>query len=234
MSHRDLVKQEIVTIDGPSGVGKSTISRRLAAALSYTYLDTGAMYRSVALHLQESGVNLTDVRAVAHCLSGITLELISPPKGHDDVGVLLNGRDVSVAIRSPEMAMVASTASALPAVREFLTRMQQEIGRTGKIVAEGRDTGTVVFPSAAWKFYLDADPVIRMKRRALQLQATGKVVDEEELLAMITKRDHDDQNRSIAPLTRASDAHVIDTGALGIDEVVAAMLGAVDGDGRAE
>lgn len=230
MSHRDLAKQQIVTIDGPSGVGKSTISRKVAAALSYTYLDTGAMYRAVALHLQEGGVELTDDKAVNKSLTDISLELVAPVKGGDDVGVVLNGRDVSVAIRSSEMAMVASAASALPAVRELLTRMQQEIGALGKIVAEGRDTGTVVFPEAAWKFYLDADPVIRMKRRALQLQRAGKVVDEEELLAMIVKRDHDDQNRTIAPLTQAPDAYVIDTGALDISGVVAVMLGYVDGD----
>ncbi len=229
MSHRDLVKQEIVTIDGPSGVGKSTISRKIAAALSYTYLDTGAMYRAVALHLQEGGVDLTDDVAVERSLADISLELVPPVKGHDDVGVLLNGRDVSLAIRSPEMAMVASAASALPAVRKLLTRMQQEIGASGKIVAEGRDTGTVVFPAAAWKFYLDADPAIRMKRRALQLQRAGKVVDEKELLAMIIKRDHDDQNRSIAPLTRAPDALVVDTCALDIDGVVVVMLEAVEG-----
>jgi cytidylate kinase len=122
------------------------------------------------------------------------------------------------------MAMVASTVSALPAVREKLTLMQQEIGREGKIVAEGRDTGTVVFPDAAWKFYLDAAPVVRMQRRADQLRSQGKQVNEDELLAMIIKRDHDDQSRTIAPLCKAVDAHVIDTGVLSIDGVTEAML----------
>ena len=217
-------KEKIVTIDGPSGVGKSTISRRIAASLSFTYLDTGAMYRAVGLKLKNAGIDLEDDTAVRNCLGTISLKLLPASPGSDDVGVLLDGSDVSQEIRSPEMAMVASAASALPAVREKLTLMQQEIGREGKIVAEGRDTGTVVFPAAAWKFYLDAAPVIRMKRRADQLRSQGKQVNEDELLAMIIQRDHDDQSRTIAPLCKASDAHVIDTGVLSIDGVTEAML----------
>ncbi len=217
-------KEKIVTIDGPSGVGKSTISRMVAASLSFTYLDTGAMYRAVGLKLQEENVDLTDDTAVRECLSTVSLELLPASTESDDVGVLLNGRDVSRAIRSVEMAMVASEVSSLPAVREKLTRMQQEIGNGGKIVAEGRDTGTVVFPNAAWKFYLDATPEIRMQRRADQLKLQGKQVDEKELLAMIVKRDHDDQSRSIAPLCKAVDAYIIDTGTLSIDGVSKAML----------
>lgn len=217
-------KQLIVTIDGPSGVGKSTISRRVAASLSFTYLDTGAMYRGVGLKLQEAGVDLDDDAAVRRCLADTSLQLLPASSGADDVGVVLDGRDVSKEIRTPEMAMVASAASALPAVREKLTQMQQEIGRAGKIVAEGRDTGTVVFPRAAWKFYLDAASEVRMQRRADQLRSQGEEVDEEALLAMIVKRDDDDRNRSIAPLCKAEDAHVIDTGVLTIDGVTEAML----------
>jgi cytidylate kinase len=217
-------KQKIVTIDGPSGVGKSTISRRIASILSFTYLDTGAMYRAVGLRLKESGVDLEDESAVRRCLDTVSLKLLPPAEGSDDVGVVLDGCDVSKIIRSQEMAMVASAVSALPVVRKKLTFMQQEIGRGGEIVAEGRDTGTVVFPDAAWKFYLDAAPEIRMQRRAEQLRAKGEQVDEEELLAMIIKRDYDDRNRSIAPLSKAVDAHVIDTDVLSIDEVTEAML----------
>ena len=138
--------------------------------------------------------------------------------------MLLDGQDISLAIRSPEISMLASKVSALPAVREKLTAMQQEIGKKGQIVAEGRDTGTVVFPAAAWKFYLDADPAERMRRRSAQMRLAGKEVDEEELLQMILKRDHDDQARTIAPLCKAEDATVIDTSVLSIDEVVAKML----------
>jgi len=227
MSDKVNNKQEIATIDGPSGVGKSTISRRVAAMLSFTYLDTGAMYRAVGLKLQNDGVELTDDNAAKISLQQISLRLQPAATEDDEVTVILDGQDVSQVIRSPEMSMVASKVSALPAVREKLTRMQQEIGREGRIVAEGRDTGTVVFPDAAWKFYLDADPEERMHRRARQLRLQGKEVDEEELLQMIIKRDHYDQTRTIAPLRKAVDAVTIDTGALSIDDVVAKIVGVI-------
>jgi CMP/dCMP kinase len=216
--------QKIVTIDGPSGVGKSTISRRVAASLSFTYLDTGAMYRAVALQLKEAAVDLDDEASLRTSLDDISLKLLPASGENDDVGVILGGRDVSHEIRSPEMSMLASRVSALPPVREKLTQMQQDIGKEGNIVAEGRDTGTVVFPRAAWKFYLDADPRERMRRRAKQLRENGEQVDEEKLLQMIIKRDHDDQARTIAPLCRAEDALPVDTGALTIDEVTEVLL----------
>lgn len=221
-------RQRIVTIDGPSGVGKSTLSRRLAAVLNYTYLDTGAMYRAVGLKLKEGAVDLGDESALRACLKETSLELMAPVNGGDDVGVILDGRDVSLIIRSQELAMMASTVSALPAVREKLTLMQQEIGKGEEIVAEGRDTGTVVFPNAAWKFYLDASPLARTQRRAKQLRAQGEEVEEEELLSLIIRRDLADKNRSIAPLIQAEDAHVIDTGSLSIDGVTKAMLAFID------
>ncbi len=220
--------QQIVTIDGPSGVGKSTISRKVASALSFTYLDTGAMYRAVGLKFKQADIDLKDDTAVRNCLADMSLELTPAKNESDDVGVVLDGYDVSQEIRSPEMAMVASAASVLPAVREKLTRMQQEIGNKGKIVAEGRDTGTIVFPRAAWKFYLDAAPEVRMQRRAMQLRSQGKQVNEKELLDMIVKRDRDDQTRSLAPLCKAEDARVIDTGALSIEEVAETMLMAIN------
>lgn len=222
-------EQEIVTIDGPSGVGKSTISRRLASLLSFTYLDTGAMYRAVGLQLQEKGIDLEDEAALHCCLDTISLQLFPAAEGSEYVTVLLDGRDVTLKIRSPEMAMVASRVSALPVVREKLTHMQQQIGASGRIVAEGRDTGTVVFPGASWKFYLDAAPRVRMLRRAQQLRLKGEEVNEDELLQMIIKRDHDDQHRSLAPLSKAADAVVIDTGELTIDEVISSMLAAIRG-----
>ncbi|RUM47915.1 MAG: (d)CMP kinase [Desulfocapsa sp.] len=216
--------RKIVTIDGPSGVGKSTISKRVAASLSFTYLDTGAMYRSVGYKLQESNVDLEDGSAVQQCLDGISLRLLPAASKNSEVRVILDDEDISHAIRSSEMSMLASKVSAIPAVRKTLTRMQREIGGKGHIVAEGRDTGTVVFPAALWKFYLDAAPEERMRRRAAQLREVGKEVDEKELLEMIIKRDRNDQNRSIAPLCKAEDAISIDTSSLSIDEVVQEML----------
>ena len=135
--------------------------------------------------------------------------------------------DVSEAIRSPEIAMVASRVSALPAVREKLTHLQRTIGEQGKIVAEGRDTGTVVFPRSAHKFFLDASPEARTRRRVLQLQARGEVVDEKQILAMIKERDKNDRERAIAPLRQAEDALAIDTTVRNIDEVSRLILEAV-------
>ena len=148
----------IVTIDGPSGVGKSTISRKIAVKLGFTYLDTGAMYRATGLYLVENQIDETDDVAVKKCLDTISLTLLPAKSEESDVGVLLGDKDVSKEIRTPEMAMVASRVSALGLVREKLTAMQRQIGERGKIVAEGRDTGTVVFPQASNKFFLDAAP----------------------------------------------------------------------------
>jgi cytidylate kinase len=217
-------KREIVTIDGPSGVGKSTLSRKVAAALGYTYLDTGAMYRAVGLRLQQLQIDLADEQAVASTLTDMDLQLFPAEQEDGDVGVVLNGQDVSSAIRTPEAGMLASRVSAIPAVRKRLTEMQQALGQKGRIVAEGRDTGTVVFPDARWKFYLEADLGERARRRVAQLRASGQEVDGQELLAMIAKRDQDDQERALAPLQKANDALSIDTTSLNIDEVCTKML----------
>ncbi len=217
-------KREIVTIDGPSGVGKSTLSRKVAAALGYTYLDTGAMYRAVGLCLQQLQIDLTDEQAVASTLAGLDLQLLPAKQEDGDVGVVVNGQDVSSAIRTPEAGMLASRVSAIPVVRKRLTEMQQVLGHKGKIVAEGRDTGTVVFPDARWKFYLEADLGERARRRVAQLRSAGQEVDAQELLAMITKRDRDDQERTLAPLQKADDALSIDTTSLDIDGVCTKML----------
>ena len=143
---------EIVTIDGPSGAGKSTISQTLAANLGYAYLDTGAMYRAVGLQMERSGIDGDDTAALGQLLADIDLQLKADG---GETRVFLDGVNVSGLIRTPEMSMVASRVSAIPAVREKLTQLQREIGNRGQIVAEGRDMGTVVFPQAAWKFFLD-------------------------------------------------------------------------------
>lgn len=218
---------DVITIDGPSGVGKSTISRKIAQALGYTYLDTGAMYRAVGLYLIENEVDLSNNPAVRAALEKIRIELLPSPGANDDTRVLLNGVDVSAAIRTPEMAMIASRVSALPLIRARLTALQQEIGAEGCVVAEGRDTGTVVFPLARYKFFLDARPEERARRRALQLRARGEVVDEQQILQMTNERDKNDRERAIAPLRQAEDALAIDTTSRDIDEVAALILKSV-------
>jgi len=217
-------KLNIITIDGPAGVGKSTVSRMVAAATGFTYLDTGAMYRGVGLFLQEQGADLTDNEAIKKLLAGLDLQLLPAPDKMNDVGVLVNNRDVSSEIRTPAMAMVASNVSALAVVRDYLTTMQRSYGERGQIVAEGRDTGTVVFPAAGHKFFLDAKPEERAKRRYNQLKAKGTEADYDEILAMTCKRDKNDRERDIAPLVQAEDASGIDTTEISVDEVVSLIL----------
>ena len=213
----------IVTIDGPSGGGKSTVSRALAAKLHFTYLDTGAMYRAVAYQCREKGVDLANSEQLAALLQTIQIELLPPAAGEDDVRGLVEGKEVGALFRTQEMGLLASQVSALPLVRKTLTRLQQKIGESGQIVAEGRDTGTVVFPQAAWKFFLDASPEIRAHRRAEHLRGKGEGVDEQQLLAQIVKRDKDDRERTIAPLKAAPDALTIDSTGLPVEEVVRLM-----------
>jgi cytidylate kinase len=223
-------KLRVVTIDGPSGVGKSTVSRRVAAKLGFTYLDTGAMYRAVGYACAQAGIavdNPAHQERLDTLLADLDLRLLPSEKEGDEVQVFLGDEDVSAAIRMPEMSMAASKVSAIPAVRKQLTVMQQEMGQAGGVVADGRDTGTVVFPQAAWKFYLDASPEERCRRRVAQLRERGQEVNEQETLAQIIERDRNDQERTIAPLTMAEDAILIDSSSLNADEVVARMLDVV-------
>jgi len=224
-------KKNIVTIDGPSGAGKSTISKLLAARLQYTYLDTGAMYRVVGLQVERSGLDLEggDAREkLVQLLDSLDMKLASGEEGQE-TRAFLHGEDVSQAIRTPEIAMVASRVSAEPEVRKKLTEMQRAIGNNGAIVAEGRDMGTIVFPQAKHKFFLDASPEERARRRQKQLLEKGQKVNYAVLLAQIEKRDRDDSSRSLAPLKPAADAVVIDSSQMSIDEVVSFMLQSVQG-----
>lgn len=217
------VCKRIVTIDGPSGGGKSTVSRVLAAKLHFTYLDTGAMYRAVAYMCREKGVAPAAGAQLESLLEAIRIELLPPAQGEDDVRVIVDGREVGKFLRTQEMGMLASQVSAVPLVRRTLTRLQQQIGTAGRIVAEGRDTGTVVFPDAAWKFFLEASPEVRVHRRAEQLRSKGEKVDEQQLLAQIIQRDKDDRERTIAPLKAAPDALTIDSTGMPVEEVVRLM-----------
>lgn len=217
------IKQRIVTIDGPSGSGKSTVSKILAEKLFFTYLDTGAMYRAVAFRCQEKGIELGEGPRLDALLATLDLVLLAPANKGDDIRVMIDGREIGDQLRTPEMGMLASRVSALASVRKTLTRLQQKLGSHGRVVAEGRDTGTVVFPNAAWKFFLDASPEVRARRRAAQLRSKGQPVDEDLLLAQILKRDRDDRDRALAPLTAAADALIIDSTGLSLEQVVGRM-----------
>ena len=227
-------KKNIITIDGPSGAGKSTISKLLAARLYYTYLDTGAMYRVVGLQVERSGLDIEAEGAsekLKQLLAGLDLAL-APGEEGQETRAFLGGDDVSAAIRTPEMGMVASRVSAEPEVRVKLTEMQRAIASNGKIVAEGRDMGTVVLPDARFKFFLDATPEERVMRRQKQLLEKGQKAEYKQLLSQIQKRDRDDSSRSLAPLKPAADAIIIDSSRMSIDEVVSFILQYVHGNER--
>lgn len=223
-------KKNIITIDGPSGAGKSTISKLLAAKLKYTYLDTGAMYRVVGLQVKRAGLDL-EVREEREKLGPLLAALdltLAPGEEGRETRAFLNGEDVSDAIRTPEMSMVASRVSAQAEVRKKLTEMQRTIGNNGTIVAEGRDMGTVVFPDALHKFFLDASPEERAKRRQIQLAENGQKVEFQEILDQIQKRDADDSSRALAPLKPAEDAVIVDSSEMSIEEVISFMLAAIN------
>ena len=217
-------ERNIIAIDGPSGVGKSTVSRRVACSLGYTYLDTGAMYRAVGLFLDRRGGDIGRPDTLSSTLEKLNLELLPATDELSDVCVLLNGEDISHKIRTPQAAMTASRVSAIPQVREKLTEMQRLLGAKGNVVAEGRDIGTVVFPAAKYKFFLDAEPEERARRRVLQLRERGIEADEEEVLALTLERDKNDRERDISPLRQAADAFRIDSTNITIEEVVGKIL----------
>jgi cytidylate kinase len=220
----------IVAIDGPAGAGKSTVSRRLAEALGFVLVDTGAMYRGVALAAKRAGVAFTDAGGAGRVAHGlVAAQALAFERGADGSGVRvkLAGEDVSDAIRTQEIAQGASLVSAHPDVRAALLDLQRIAGRGGGVVLEGRDIGTVVFPEAEAKFFLTASPETRARRRHAELVAKGQATSFEETLAEVKRRDAQDEGRAIAPLKKADDAIVVDSTELSIDEVVAAMLGHV-------
>lgn len=224
-----------VAIDGPAGAGKSTVARRLAERLGYVLVDTGALYRTVALAARQAGIAWDDepaVGALAHRLAGehrIVLERGAPDAaGGSGVRVLLDGRDVSAAIRSPDMSLGASRVSSIPAVREALLSIQREAGAKGGVVLEGRDIGTVVFPDAEVKFFLTASPEVRARRRYEELAARGVAVSFEKTYADVLSRDKADTERAVAPLRRADDAILIDSSDRPVDDVIETMARIVE------
>jgi cytidylate kinase len=214
----------IVAIDGPSGVGKSTVAKLLASRLGFLYLDTGALYRAVAWAVLKHRTEPLDAEAVANLLPKLSLHMEVTNK---DVTVSINGQDVTQELRTPPVSAAASVVSAIPAVRAWLLPMQRHIGQKGSVVAEGRDIGTNVFPSAPIKFFLEADPNIRAQRRHRELVAAGHGGAIEQTSADLAGRDDRDRSRAMAPLTPAHDAHHIDTSSLSADEVVNRMLAVV-------
>lgn len=219
----------IVAIDGPAGAGKSTIARRLADALDFVLVDTGAMYRSVALAAVREGIPFTEaerVGALAHGL--VTRHALSFERDHVlGVRVKLSGDDVSDAIRTPEIAQGASLVSAHPEVRAALLDLQRQAGEGGGVVLEGRDIGTVVFPDAEVKFFLTASPETRAKRRFDELVAKGQSTSFEQTLADVKRRDAQDEGREHAPLRKADTAILVDSTSLSIDDTVRQMFEAV-------
>jgi cytidylate kinase len=219
------VKVIVIAIDGPAGSGKSTLARALARRLGYCYLDTGAMYRAAAWKLDRLGVPVEEGSRLRDAMRAIRIDLENEG---DRLRVLVDGEDVTTEIRIPTVAMLASRYSALPAVRRGLTELQRSWRRLGGVVAEGRDTTTVVFPDADLKVYLDATPAERARRRLWELRTQGVEGDVATIRQEIEARDRADATRVLAPLARAPDALYIDTTGLPVEDVVERLVREVE------
>jgi len=211
----------VVTIDGPAAAGKSTTARAVAARLGFLYIDTGALYRALALKVLEEGVVADDLEAVETALHGTELDLSGSP---DTPHVRMDGRDVTDAIRTPEVSEMASRLAAQRGVRARLVDIQRDLRARGPLVGEGRDLGTVVFPDADVKVYLEAEAGIRARRRYRELQERGIAMSLEDVLAEIDRRDRRDRERPDSPLAVAPGATVIDTSGMDVDGQVRAVL----------
>lgn len=213
-------KKLLITIDGPAGAGKTSVSRLLAARLGYTYVDTGALYRGIALEARQRGISSNDDDGLAQLCGAMTLGFISDGSGSR---LLVNGTDVTDRIRTPEISMLASAISARPVVRTFLLDVQRRMGAARAAVFEGRDMGTVVFPEADLKFFLDASPKIRALRRFREL-AKDPAVTLEKVEKEMIRRDENDSSRAVAPLRPAEDAIRIDSTDKTLDGVIDEMM----------
>jgi cytidylate kinase len=214
----------VVAIDGPAGAGKSTVAKALAQRLGYTFLDSGALYRAGALAARRRGIAWTDGPALGQLIHRLDIRFATR-EGASAIAV--DGEDVSLEIRRPEISDGASQVSAFSEVRQGLLALQRRIGASGRMVAEGRDMGTVVFPDARAKFFLTAPIEERARRRSLELAESGRPQDAGVVLAEIRLRDQSDSTREVAPLRRAEDAIEIDTGGLSPEEVVSRMASIV-------
>ena len=211
-----------IAIDGPSGSGKSTAAKKIADEIGIDYVDTGAMYRAIALKILRTGTEIDE--AADKGLAGLK-ELLDETEVEFESGrILLDGTDVSHLIRSPEVSSMASKSSALGIVREKLVALQRKMGETKRVVADGRDIGTNVFPGARFKFFLTASPEERARRRCDEMAAACREQPFDEVLADINKRDYDDSHRELNPLKRAEDAILLDTDNMDADQVVSEIL----------
>jgi len=211
-------KHLIITLDGPAGAGKSTVAKSLAKRLGVTYLDTGAMYRALTLKALRQGIDLADEQALSELAGHTKIGFKQMPDG--SLHVTLDGQDVSEEIRSTQVTNNTFYAARTPGVRTLMVGWQQAIGQAQPLVSDGRDQGTVVFPAAAYKFYLDADFKERVERRWKELTASGQQVDKDALAAQMKDRDHKDFSRQVGPLKKAPDAIVIDSTGLGVEQSV--------------
>jgi cytidylate kinase len=209
-----------ITIDGPAGAGKSTVARALAERLGFVFVDTGALYRAVGLAARMRGIGYDDAAALERLVASISIEVRQSEGGQR---MFLDGADVTGEIRTPESSMGASAVSAVPQVRAGLLGLQRRMAGEAGAVAEGRDTGTVVFPDAEVKFYLDASPEVRARRRCAELKARGVEADFKGVLADTVKRDRNDSTRSAAPLRCPEGAVRVDTGGLKPEEVASIL-----------
>jgi cytidylate kinase len=211
----------IIAIDGPSAAGKSTLAKRLAKELGFTYLDTGAMYRALALKVLREGIDIGNNEMLTELIGRTAIDLLETGgKPH----VLLDGEDVSELIRTPEVSQMASKASALKIVRQWMLLRQRALGQRGDVVAEGRDIGTVVFPDAEVKIYLDASAHERARRRVEELRRAGRQVSLDETLREMIERDKRDSERALAPLCKADDAVAIDSSALDAEALAQTVM----------
>ena len=211
----------VVTIDGPAAAGKSTTARALAAILGFLYVDTGALYRALALKVEREGVSPDDPDAVERCVASTKLDLSGSP---DHAHVFLDGEDVSREIRTPAVSELSSRLAAQPRVRRRLVEIQRGLRARGPLVGEGRDLGTVVFPAAQVKIYLDADLETRARRRTRELQDRGIAASLEQVREDLERRDARDRSRADSPLKPPDDAIVVDTGGMDVEAQVEAVL----------
>jgi cytidylate kinase len=211
----------IIAIDGPSAAGKSTLAKRLAKELGFTYLDTGAMYRALALKVLREGIDIGNDGMLTELIGSTEIDLVET---EGKLRVLLDGRDVSELIRTPEVSQMASKASALKTVRRWMLVLQRALGQRGDVVAEGRDIGTVVFPDAEVKIYLDASAQERARRRVEELRRAGRQVSLDETLREMVERDKRDSERDLAPLCKADDAVAIDSSALDAEALAQTVM----------